>query len=79
MLLSAVGMGAAAFGFPASIQGALLQEAIIIVSILNSLRIILPARLSDFAEPRPGMSPGSFEPGDKDEAEHELATPSVGR
>ncbi len=79
MLLSAVGMGAAAFGFLAPIQGALLQEAIDLLSILNSLRIILPARLSDLAAPRPGMPPGSCEPGDKHEAERELATPSVGR
>ena len=49
MLLSAVGMGLAALGFLVPIQGALLQEAIDLASILNSLRIILPTRqLSDF-------------------------------
>jgi P-type E1-E2 ATPase len=48
MVLSIVGMGAAAGGYLSPIQGALLQEGIDLVSILNSLRMILPTRsLSD--------------------------------
>ena len=72
MLLSAAGMGAAAFGLLAPIQGALLQEAIDLLSILNALRIILPARLSDFAAPRPGTAPETSETGNRLEAEEEL-------
>jgi P-type E1-E2 ATPase len=60
MLLSVVGMGAAAFGYLAPIEGAILQEFIDLLSILNSLRMILPsAPLSDFTMPEliaPGMS-----------------------
>ena len=49
MTLSLVGMGAAAAGYLTPIQGALLQELIDLLSILNSLRMILPAGpLSDF-------------------------------
>jgi heavy metal translocating P-type ATPase len=77
MLLSAAGMGAAAFGFLAPIQGALLQEAIDLLSILNSLRIILPARLNDFATTTPGRA--SLEAGDARVEEKELSAPSVGR
>ena len=50
MALSAVGMGAAALGFLAPIGGAILQEAIDLASILNSLRMILPG--SDLADYR---------------------------
>lgn len=53
MLLSVVGMGAGAFGFLAPIEGAILQEFIDLLSILNSLRMILPTGpLSDFRLPR---------------------------
>jgi len=49
MSLSLIGMIAAAFGYLAPIQGALAQEGIDLLSILNSLRMILPTGpLSDF-------------------------------
>jgi heavy metal translocating P-type ATPase len=49
MLLSVIGMGAGAMGFLAPIEGAILQEIIDLLAILNSLRMILPtAPLSDF-------------------------------
>lgn len=52
MLLSAIGMGAASLGYLAPIEGAILQEFIDLLSILNSLRMILPtAPLSDFTPP----------------------------
>lgn len=52
MALSLAGMGAAAAGYLTPIQGALLQEAIDLLSILNSLRMILPTgQLSDFKLP----------------------------
>lgn len=52
MLLSAIGMGAGALGYLAPIEGAILQEFIDLLSILNSLRMILPtAPLSDFKLP----------------------------
>jgi heavy metal translocating P-type ATPase len=52
MLLSVIGMGAGALGYLAPIQGALLQELIDLLAILNSLRMILPAApLSDFKMP----------------------------
>lgn len=52
MLLSALGMGAAALGFLAPIQGAILQEVIDLASILNSLRVVLPtSALGDFESP----------------------------
>jgi heavy metal translocating P-type ATPase len=48
MALSVAGMCAAAAGYLSPIQGALLQEAIDLASILNSLRMILPVgTLSD--------------------------------
>lgn len=54
MLLSAVGMGAAALGFLAPIEGAILQEVIDLASILNSLRVILPTKsIGDFEAPLP--------------------------
>jgi heavy metal translocating P-type ATPase len=50
MSLSLVGMIAAAFGYLAPIQGALAQEGIDLLSILNSLRMILPTGpLSDLS------------------------------
>ncbi|HVU48520.1 MAG TPA: heavy metal translocating P-type ATPase [Terracidiphilus sp.] len=52
MLLSVIGMAAGALGFLAPIEGAILQEFIDLLSILNSLRMILPTGpLSDFTVP----------------------------
>jgi heavy metal translocating P-type ATPase len=52
MGLSVIGMGAAAMGWMSPIQGAVAQEVIDLLSILNSLRMILPTgSLSDFHEP----------------------------
>lgn len=52
MLLSVIGMGFGALGYLAPIEGAILQEFIDLLSILNSLRMILPtAPLSDFTPP----------------------------
>jgi heavy metal translocating P-type ATPase len=49
MSLSLIGMIAAAFGYLAPIEGALTQEGLDLLSILNSLRMILPTgQLSDF-------------------------------
>ena len=49
MGLSAVGMAAAAAGYLAPVEGAVLQELIDLAAILNSLRMILPSSsLSDF-------------------------------
>jgi P-type E1-E2 ATPase len=42
MGLSLIGMGAASFGLISPIQGAISQEIIDLLSILNSLRMILP-------------------------------------
>jgi heavy metal translocating P-type ATPase len=63
MLLSAAGMGAAALGLLRPIEGAILQEAIDLASILNSLRMILPvSQLGDFTlEPR-RVSDGTLRP-----------------
>ena len=53
MALSLVGMGAAAAGYLTPLRGALLQEVIDLLSILNSLRMILPVGpLSDFDAPQ---------------------------
>jgi cation transport ATPase len=52
MGLSLIGMGAASFGLINPIQGAIAQEVIDLLSILNSLRMILPTgSLSDFQVP----------------------------
>jgi heavy metal translocating P-type ATPase len=52
MGLSLIGMGAASLGFITPIQGAIAQEVIDLLSILNSLRMILPTGpLSDFSVP----------------------------
>jgi heavy metal translocating P-type ATPase len=52
MGLSLAGMAAAAAGYLTPIEGVLLQEAIDLLSILNSLRMILPTGpLSDFHVP----------------------------
>ena len=52
MGLSLVGMAAASFGLINPIQGAIAQEVIDLLSILNSLRMILPTGpLSDFHQP----------------------------
>ena len=56
MLLSLAGMCAASLGYLTPIQGAIAQEVIDLLSILNSLRMILPVgQLSDFHLP---LSPG---------------------
>ena len=50
MALSAAGMGFAAFGLLAPVAGALAQEGIDLVAVLNALRTArAPARLTDFA------------------------------
>jgi heavy metal translocating P-type ATPase len=52
MGLSVIGMAAASFGLITPIQGAVAQEVIDLLSILNSLRMILPAgSLTDFEAP----------------------------
>ncbi len=52
MGLSLLGMAAAAFGMITPIQGAIAQEVIDLLSILNSLRMILPTGpLTDFESP----------------------------
>ena len=52
MGLSVIGMGAAALGLISPIQGAIAQEVIDLLSILNSLRMILPTGpLRDFELP----------------------------
>ncbi len=62
MLLSVIGMGAGALGYLAPIDGAILQEVIDLLSILNSLRMILPTGpLSDFRLPASGVSAASSE------------------
>ena len=49
MVLSAVGMGLAAFGFLPALAGAVSQEVIDLAAVLNALRITLPqAEMSDF-------------------------------
>ncbi len=49
MVLSLIGMGAAASGLLTPIQGAIAQEFIDLLAILNSLRMLLPSKpLSDF-------------------------------
>jgi cation transport ATPase len=54
MSLSLIGMIAAAFGYLAPIEGALTQEGIDLLSIFNSLRMILPTGpLSDFTSAEP--------------------------
>jgi cation transport ATPase len=54
MTLSLAGMGAAAAGYLTPIEGALLQEGIDLLSILNALRMIIPAGpLSDLHLPPP--------------------------
>lgn len=52
MGLSLIGMAAASMGMISPIQGAIAQEVIDLLSILNSLRMILPTgSLSDFESP----------------------------
>ena len=49
MVLSALGMGLAAFGFLPALAGAVSQEVIDLAAVLNALRITLPqAKMSDF-------------------------------
>jgi heavy metal translocating P-type ATPase len=53
MGLSLIGMGAASFGLISPIQGAVAQEVIDLLAILNSLRMILPTgSLIDFPLPK---------------------------
>lgn len=64
MGLSLIGMAAASLGLISPIQGAIAQELIDLLSILNSLRMILPTgSLSDFqipaALPRPSTVTGT--------------------
>ena len=48
MALSVIGMGAAALGYLPPVQGAIVQELIDVVAVLNALRAsIRPATLSD--------------------------------
>jgi heavy metal translocating P-type ATPase len=55
MGLSLIGMAAASFGLITPIQGAVAQEVIDLLSILNSLRMILPTgSLTDFETPPKG-------------------------
>jgi cation transport ATPase len=50
MLLSAVGMAFAAFGYLGPVAGAIGQEIIDLLSVLNALRTArAPTHLSDFA------------------------------
>ncbi len=52
MSLSLAGMAAAGLGILSPIHGALLQEAIDLLAVLNSLRMILPSKsLSDYTAP----------------------------
>lgn len=51
MLLSAVGMGAAMFGYLTPVAGAMCQELIDVLAVLNALRAAFPPRsLSDFGK-----------------------------
>jgi heavy metal translocating P-type ATPase len=54
MGLSALGMAASAFGYLRPIEGAILQEVIDLLAILNALRILLPGdEVGDFKPPQP--------------------------
>ncbi|MCC7475951.1 MAG: cadmium-translocating P-type ATPase [Pirellulales bacterium] len=58
MALSLGGMIVAAYGYLPPVWGALLQEAIDVLAVLNALRIILPsAKLSDYELPAPDHTP----------------------
>jgi cation transport ATPase len=49
MTLSIVGMGFAAFGYLPAVAGAIMQEIIDVLAILNSLRTsVPPKKLTDF-------------------------------
>jgi heavy metal translocating P-type ATPase len=64
MALSAVGMLAAAAGYLPPVAGAILQEIIDVVAVLNAVRASLPPRsLTDFAATESGNQPGIVEPG----------------
>lgn len=63
MFLSVIGMAASALGYLAPIEGAILQEFIDLLSILNSLRMILPsAPLSDFKAAESGPAEARAKP-----------------
>lgn len=51
--LSCLGMGVAAAGYLPPVQGALLQEVIDVVVILNALRALLPGPPAEASAPRP--------------------------
>jgi len=54
MALSLIGMFAAAAGYLPPVAGAVLQEAIDVLAVVNALRVAVPAgQLSDFATQRP--------------------------
>ncbi len=55
MALSAVGIVAAAFGYLPPVAGAIAQEVIDVIAVLNALRVAIPPRvLSDFGGGQPG-------------------------
>jgi heavy metal translocating P-type ATPase len=57
MGLSVAGMGLAAFGYLPPVAGAIAQEVIDLVAVLNALRVALPAgSLTDFQQFSPGTS-----------------------
>ena len=59
MGLSAAGMAASAIGYLQPIEGAILQEVIDLLAILNSLRMILPVgSIGDFKPASPQASSG---------------------
>jgi P-type E1-E2 ATPase len=63
MGLSAIGMAASAAGFLAPIEGAILQEVIDLLAILNSLRMILPVgSVGDFNLATPQLAPAHVAP-----------------
>jgi heavy metal translocating P-type ATPase len=58
MTLSAIGVAASSLGYLAPFEGAVLQEAIDLLAILNSLRMILPAGpVGDFKPAGPQVAP----------------------
>lgn len=63
MGLSAIGMAASAFGYLRPIEGAVLQEVIDLLAIVNALRIILPkSEIGDFKPPEPATAAGHARP-----------------
>ena len=66
MGLSAIGMAASSLGLLAPIEGAILQEVIDLLAILNSLRMTLPVR-----------AVGDFKAGDPPASRSDLSAPGV--